>query len=202
MKLICIENNFAAYNKYAGFALNTTEAPAIHLLPDTSLLKDGRPFFVPDAAVPCTVGLQLAVRISRLGRSIGTRFAVRYYDAATVAATFTARARFDELRQRGFPWAEAKAFEGSVAIGAWQPVDGALPERLSLAAGEFGLIAGQTADMLRPADEIIARVSRLMTLRQGDILLLGSMGAEISAQPDTRVTGTMDGTEVLRFNIK
>lgn len=202
MKLICIENNFAAYNKYAGFALTRTETPAICILPDTSLLKDSRPFFVPDAAVPCTVGLQLAIRISRLGRSIGARFAERYYDAATVAATFTARELFGKLRKAGFPWTGAKAFEGSVAVGAWKPLESGLPQRLSLKVGDRGTISGRTAEMLRPVGEIVACVSRMMTLRQGDILLLGPMDAEIPAEPDTHVSGIMENEEVLHFNIK
>lgn len=201
MKLICVENNFSAYNKFAGFTSAHTETPAFYVLPDTSLLKDSRPFFVPNFAMPCSIGLQLAIRISRLGRSIGSRFANRYYDATTVAATFTARKHFDRLREQGLPWTEAKAFEGSIAIGTWQPLE-VFPQKLFLNIGEHNIIEGVIADMLYPIDNIIFHISRIMTLRQGDILLLGSMNKEFFIQPDTHISGTMDNTEVLHFNIK
>ena len=84
------------YNNYPDFSLDKEELD-VCVLPDTTLLKDGKPLFVPDFATTCCVQGHLVVRICRLGRSISERFAHRYYDAITVGATFSAENLRKEL---------------------------------------------------------------------------------------------------------
>ena len=91
MNIFVIHNNYpSAYNKTDADAF-IIEKPVIYTLTDTALTKDGKPFFIPDFASPCTFQMSLVLRISRLGRSISPRFAHRYYDALTVGVMFTVR---------------------------------------------------------------------------------------------------------------
>lgn len=59
--------------------------------PDSALLKDSKPFFIPDFSQQVDYETELVVRINRLGKNIAPRFASRYYDAVTVGIDFTAR---------------------------------------------------------------------------------------------------------------
>lgn len=72
--------------------------------PDSAILKDGKPFFIPDFSNEVHYETELVVRINRLGKNISPRFASRYYDALTVGIDFTARdlqRKFREAAIRG-----------------------------------------------------------------------------------------------------
>ena len=47
MKIIAVGMNYAAHNKELHHSLELSE-PTIFMKSDSSLLKDGKPFFIPD----------------------------------------------------------------------------------------------------------------------------------------------------------
>lgn len=72
--------------------------------PDSAILKDGKPFFIPDFSNEVHYETEVVVRICRLGKNIAPRFAHRYYDAVTVGIDFTARDLQRKFREAGNPW--------------------------------------------------------------------------------------------------
>ena len=80
------------------------EEPVIFMKPDSALLKDSKPFFIPDFCRQVDYETELVVRICRLGKNISERFAHRYYDAVTVGIDFTARDLQRRFRSEGKPW--------------------------------------------------------------------------------------------------
>ena len=90
MKIIAVGMNYAQHNKELGHTQVNTE-PVIFMKPDSAILKDGKPFFIPDFSKEIHYETELVVRINRLGKNIAPRFANRYYDAVTVGIDFTAR---------------------------------------------------------------------------------------------------------------
>ena len=90
MKILAVGMNYAKHNKELGGTLYQPEEPVIFAKPDSALLKDGKPFFIPDFTKQCDYEVELVVRICRLGKNISPRFAHRYYDAVTVGIDFTA----------------------------------------------------------------------------------------------------------------
>ena len=205
MKIFSIINNYPKGNKTAENALSVLRQPSFVTLPDTTLTTSNRPFFIPDFAEPCTVSVQLAVRIGRLGRCISPRFAHRYCDAATVAAVFVAQGLLQGLQAAALPWDAACAFDGCVALGRFAP----LPET-GLDAASCSLdIDGETvqnfnaAEAITAIDGLIAHVSRFCTLRQGDILLTGSpMAGQTTVGIGSRLTARLNGEALLDFNVK
>ena len=89
MKIIAVGMNYAQHNKELGHTQVNTE-PVIFMKPDSAILKDGKPFFIPDFSKEIHYETELVVRINRLGKNIAPRFANRYYDAVTVGIDFTA----------------------------------------------------------------------------------------------------------------
>ena len=83
MKIIAVGMNYAQHNKELGHTQVNTE-PVIFMKPDSAILKDGKPFFIPDFSKEIHYETELVVRINRLGKNIAPRFANRYYDAVTV----------------------------------------------------------------------------------------------------------------------
>ena len=83
MKIIAVGMNYAQHNKELGHTQVNRE-PVIFMKPDSAILKDGKPFFVPDFSAEVHYETEVVVRICRLGKNIAPRFAHRYYDAVTV----------------------------------------------------------------------------------------------------------------------
>ena len=122
MKIIAVGMNYAAHNKELHHTLEQKE-PVIFMKPDSSLLKDGKPFFIPDFSSEIHYETEIVVRINRLGKSIAERFAHRYYDEITVGIDFTARDLQNRLREKGMPWEISKAFDNSAVVGTFVPVE-------------------------------------------------------------------------------
>ena len=91
MKILAVGMNYAKHNKELDGTLYKPEEPVIFAKPDSALLKDGKPFFIPDFTKQCDYETELVIRICRLGKNIAPRFAYRYYDAVTVGIDFTTR---------------------------------------------------------------------------------------------------------------
>lgn len=205
MKIFVIPNNYALYNKTSTDALYKTEQPIVYTKADSALLKDKKPFFVPDWSKDVDAEVQLVVRICRLGKSVPERFAHRYYDALTVGVSFTTRDILRQLIATGQPWEMATGFDSSAAIGEWIAKDkfrDAQALHFSLDIGNDKVQEGRSSDMLHSIDSLIAYVSRFYTLKTGDILFTGSPISPIPIHVDDHLTGYVEDRKVLEFNCK
>ena len=114
MKIICIGRNFADHAEELGN--DKPSSPVIFLKPDTALLRNNDPFFLPDFSKEIHHEIELVIKITRLGKNIQPKFAHKYYDEIGLGVDFTARDVQFELREKGLPWEKAKAFDSSAAI--------------------------------------------------------------------------------------
>ncbi len=197
--------NYIQHNKELDGTLYKPEEPVIFIKPDSALLKDGKPFFIPDWMGRIDYETELVVRICRLGKNVPERFAHRYYDAVTVGIDFTARDVQKRLRDARLSWDLCKGFDGSAVIGEWVDKD----MFRDIQALHFHLdINGKTvqegcsSDMLFRIDEIIAYVSRYFTLKTGDLLFTGTPSGIGPVSIDDHLTGFIEDRKVLEFNCK
>ena len=205
MKIFAIGMNYIQHNKELDGALYKPEEPVIFTKADSALLKDGKPFFVPDFMGQIDYETEIVVRICRLGKSIPARFAHRYYDAVTVGIDFTARDMQRKARAEGRPWDICKGFDGSAAIGEWVDVS----KFRDIQAIHFHLDIngktvqeGCTSDMLFKVDEIIEYISRFYTLKTGDILYTGTPAGIGAVSIADHLEGWIEDRKVLEFNCK
>lgn len=205
MKIFAVGLNYPQHNKELNETLYKGEVPVIFTKADSSLLKDGKPFFVPDDIGRIDYETEIVVRICRLGKAIPARFAHRYYDAVTVGIDFTARELQAELRKKGLPWEMCKGFDGAAAIGEWVSVE----KFRDVQALQFHLDIngktvqeGRTSDMLFKIDEIIEYISKYFTLKTGDIIYTGTPVGVGPVNIDDHLTGYIEDRKVLEFNIK
>ena len=215
MKIFAVGMNYIQHNKELDGALYKPESPVIFTKADSALLKDHKPFFIPDWSEQVDYETEVVVRICRLGKSIPERFAHRYYDAVTVGIDFTARDLQREARQKGLPWEICKGFDGSAVIGEWVAKDKfldvqALHFHLDIQtaedrqAGRAGRTVqeGCTSDMLYRVDELIAYISRYFTLKTGDLLFTGTPVGVGQVHIDDHLVGWLEERKVLEFNCK
>ena len=205
MKIFAIGMNYAMHNKELHGTLLKPDEPVIFLKADSSLLKDHKPFFIPDHLGRIEYETEMVVRICKLGKTVPVRFAPRYYDAVTVGIDFTARELQQRLSQKGQPWDLSKGFDGAACLGEWVPKE----KFLDIQALHFHLDIngktvqqGCTADMLYRVDEIISYISRFYTLKTGDILYTGTPAGVGPVHVDDHLEGYLEDRKVLEVNCK
>lgn len=205
MKIFAVGMNYALHNKELHGTLFKPEKPVIFTKADSALLKDGKPFFVPDWSDRVDYETEFVVRICRLGKGIPARFAHRYYDAVTVGIDFTARDWQEKARQNGWPWEICKGFDGSAVIGEW--VD--MQKFRDIQALHFHLDVngktvqeGCTSDMLYKVDELIAYISTFFTLKTGDLLYTGTPVGVGPVKVNDHLQGWLEDRQVLDFYAK
>lgn len=205
MKIFAVAMNYIEHNKELDGTLYKPEEPIIFTKADSAILKDGKPFFVPDFMGRIDYETELVVRISRLGKSISRRFAHRYYDAVTVGIDFTARDLQKKLRETGSPWDVCKSFDGAATIGKWVNVEKfkdiqALHFHLNINGNTVQ--EGSTSDMLYRVDEIIEHISKYFTLKTGDIIYTGTPAGVGSVHENDHIEGYIEDRKLLDFNCK
>ena len=205
MKIFAVGMNYALHNKELDGALYKPEAPVIFTKADSALLKDGKPFFIPDWSERVDYEAELVVRICRLGKGIPARFAHRYYDAVTVGVDFTARDWQEKARAKGLPWEICKGFDGSAVIGQWvekEKFRDVQALQFHLDINGTTVQQGCTSDMLYKIDELIAYISTYFTLKTGDLLYTGTPVGVGPVKIDDHPEGWVEDRKVLDFNCK
>ena len=204
MKIIAVGMNYAAHNKELNHTLTLSE-PTIFMKADSSLLKDGKPFFIPDFTQELHHEAEIVVRIDRLGKNIAERFAHRYYHEVTVGIDFTARDLQNRLREKGLPWEISKSFDHSAVVGTFVPLEEVgdihhLPFHLDI-NGELRQ-AGNTENMLFNVDRIIAYVSQFFTLKMGDLIYTGTPAGVGPVQIGDHLQGYIGDRKLLDFYVR
>jgi len=204
MKVIGVGMNYDAHNKELNHTLKL-EDPVLFLKADSAVLKDGKPFFIPDFSNQIDYETELVVRIDRLGKNIAERFAYRYYSEVTVGIDFTARDLQQKLRAKGLPWSICKSFDNSAVIGDFIPVDRAgdinrIPFHLDI--NEKIVQKGNTREMLFTVDQIIAYASRFFTLKMGDLIFTGTPQGVGPVKIDDHLQGYIAEQKLLDFHVR
>lgn len=205
MKIFAVGQNYFEHNKSLKASLSKTETPVIFIKPDSALLKDHKPFFIPDGLGRIEYEAEVVVRICRLGKSIPERFAHRYYDAATVGIDFTARDLQSKLKAQGRPWELAKGFDGAAVIGEWiekEKFHDLQQLQFHLDINGTKVQQGYTGDMFYKIDEIISYISQYFTLKTGDLLYTGCPAACAQVHIDDHLEGYLEERKVLDFYCK
>ena len=205
MKIFAVGMNYVGYNKSLNEPLLKQDDPVIFTKADSSLLKDRKPFFIPDELGTIEYEAEVVVRVCRLGKSISERFASRYYDAVTVGIDFTARDLLRKLSQQGLPWDMSKSFDGAAALGEWVSKDKFLDiQRLRFHLDVNGETKqeGCTSDMIYKVDEIISYISRFFTLKTGDLIYTGCPTSGFPVHINDRLEGYIEERKVLDLHCK
>ncbi len=204
MKIIAVGMNYEAHNKELNHSLELAE-PTIFMKSDSSLLKEGKPFFIPDFSSEIHYETEIVIRINRLGKNIAERFAHRYYDEVTVGIDFTARDLQTKLRSQGLPWELSKAFDNSAATGTFIPLAEVgdinnIPFHLEINGKKVQ--EGNTANMLFNVDKIIAYVSRFFTLKIGDLIYTGTPVGVGEVHINDHLQGYIGDRKLLDFYVR
>lgn len=182
------------------------EEPVIFMKPDSALLRNNDPFYIPDFSNDLHFECELIVRINRLGKNIEKQFANRYFDEIGLGIDFTARDVQNKLREKGLPWEKAKGFDRSAVISNDFIAKDQLPDlnaiKFQLKKNGEVVQDGDSAYMLFPIDEIISQVSKYFTLKIGDLIYTGTPAGVGPVAIGDRLEGFLEGEKMFDFEVK
>lgn len=204
MKIFAIGLNYDSHNKEMKRDFEA-ENPVIFMKPDTALIRNGNPFFIPDFSQRIEYETEIVVKISRLGKSISEKFAHRYYDEITVGIDFTARDLQLEQKNLGLPWEISKSFDGSAPIGDFiskEEVDDINNIDFHLDINGNTVQRGNSGDMIYSIDKIISYLSNFFTLKIGDLIFTGTPAGVGTVSIDDNLQGFIGEKKLLDFKIK
>lgn len=191
MKLINIINSYT----------NVGDAPRFYLKADTALLRNNDAFYIPNNVGRIIAEPHIVLRVARLAKCLGERFAARCIDGVMGGVTFTAIDRLEEARREGLPWDAAVGFDHSSALSLDTLSRDAMLEGATLYINNEEQLRLTIADMRFTPDHIISQISEAMTLRIGDLIYLGSPRSfEVKAGDNLRLT--IGEQTLLNFDIK
>lgn len=202
MKIICIGRNYAKHIEE--LANERPTDPVVFLKPDSAILPNKMPFFIPPFADEIHYEVEVLVKINKVGKYIDKKFAHKYYDEIGLGIDFTDRAMQSKLKAKGLPWEKAKGFDGSAVVGEFYPKGQFDLENIKfqLHKNEDLVQDGESKAMLWKIDELIAYVSQYFTLKKGDLIFTGTPAGVGSVKPEDVLIGSLNGQENFRVKIK
>lgn len=203
MKIICVGLNYKKHALEMGWTVPAV--PVVFLKPDSAILKNNKPFFLPGFSDNIHYEVEVVIKICKLGKGISARFAPRYYDEVTLGIDITARDLQSRQTSAGMPWEICKSFDGSAPIGKFIPVSdfkdmGDVGFRLE----KNGIVVQEsnTSDMIFGFNAIIEYVSKFFTLKTGDLIFTGTPPGVGQLHKNDNLVAYLDDKPVLDFYIK
>lgn len=145
-----------------------------------SLVGPGEPLLLHAAGSFPDVELELAAVIGQRGKHIAASDAYAHVAGYTIALDMGYRDLQYPEGATTADWVMGKGFDSTMAVGPWvvpkEEVGDPYPLRMELKVGSEVRQAGDTNDYLFRLPEIIAHLSRGITLEPGDVISLGTLG--------------------------
>lgn len=203
MKIICIGKNYAEHVKE--MKGKVPKEPLFFMKPDTALIKDNQPFYIPDFSNELHHEVEIVLKISKNGKYIDEKFALNYFEEIGIGIDFTARDIQAECKQKGLPWEKAKAFDGSAPIGKFINKN----NFKNLSAIEFHLDInqktvqhGNTKDLIFSFAKIISYISKFVTLKTGDLIYTGTPEGVGAVKAGDKLSAFIGEEKLLEFEVR
>jgi len=204
MKIICIGKNYLKHVKE--FDGKVPEELCFFLKPDTALLKDNEPFYHPDFSKEVHHEVEIVVKIDKVGKNIQKQFAHKYYSEIGIGIDFTARDLQWKLKEQGLPWEKSKAFDCSAPVGKKFISVSSIVDinniNFHLDINGKTVQKGNTSDMMFKIDDIIAEVSKYITLKTGDLIYTGTPEGVSPVKIGDNLKAYFEEDCLLNFDIK
>jgi 2-keto-4-pentenoate hydratase/2-oxohepta-3-ene-1,7-dioic acid hydratase in catechol pathway len=174
-KIICLART---YQKHAQ-EMNTdvTNDPILFLKPESSIIFNNDSILIPAMSSCVHHEVELGVVIGKNGKNISKSDAMNHVLGYLIALDITARDLQSVAKKNGLPWSIAKGFD------TFAPISDIIlkksitnPHNLELTLKVNGKIQqkSNTKYMLFSIEQIIEFISRIMTLKKGDLILTGT----------------------------
>lgn len=195
-KVIGLALNYADHAKELG--VPEPLAPVLFFKPPNTFVGHRAPVIYPKGAQYVHYEIELAVVIGRRARRVKAEQALDYVKGYTIANDVTVR---DYITNYYRPPVKAKGWDSFGPLGPWlaDKEDVPDPGAVGLRVYVNGQLRqeGNTRDLIRPCEELIAYITAFMTLEENDIILTGTPRGISPVHPGDVMRLEIDGIGVL-----
>jgi acylpyruvate hydrolase len=173
-KIICVGLNYLDHVGETGRQL--PEYPVLFAKFAETLTGPCDPIVLPPESAQVDYEGEMAVVIGRAGRRIAVKDATRHIAGYTIANDVTMR----DYQYKTHQWLQGKVWEASTPLGPWlvtpDEVGDAQALDISLTLNGEVLQRASTEQLMFDVPTLVSRVSELVTLIPGDVILTGTPG--------------------------
>jgi 2-keto-4-pentenoate hydratase/2-oxohepta-3-ene-1,7-dioic acid hydratase in catechol pathway len=170
-KIVCVGRNYKAHASELGNEV--PKEPLLFFKPPSSILDPDGAIEIPPTSIAERIDheAELGVVIGRRARRVSAADAAEIVFGCTLVGDITAR----DLQKKDGQWTRAKGMDTFCPVGP-VVVTGLDWSALEITCRVNGDVRqrGSTSDLIFPIPELIAYVSRVMTLEPGDLLVTGT----------------------------
>jgi 2-keto-4-pentenoate hydratase/2-oxohepta-3-ene-1,7-dioic acid hydratase in catechol pathway len=195
-KIVCVGRNYAAHARELGN--DVPERPLLFLKPPSAVVRDGAAIVLPADSTRVEHEGEIAVII---GRTLRHAAAADTLDAvAGFAALNDVTAR--DLQRLDVQFTRSKGFDTFCPVGAMGTVDDW--RTLEVICRVNGAVRqhGRAADMVFGVPDLLAYISRIMTLEPGDIVATGTPEGVGPLAPGDTVEVEVPGVSIVRNTVE
>jgi acylpyruvate hydrolase len=189
-KIICVGLNYRSHAVETG--LEIPEYPALFAKYSRSLIGPRDAISLPPDSALVDWEAELCVVVGSTVRRAGAEEAERAIAGYTVANDISMR----DWQRRTSEWLQGKTFEGSTPVGpalvTADEIDDPGALRLWCEVNDERMQEASTEDLIFPPAELVAYISRLITLCPGDLILTGTPGGIGARQQPPRFLTAKD----------
>lgn len=193
-RVYCVGRNYAEHIREMGN--DEREPPFFFSKPADAVVTNGAAIAYPPQTDDFHHEIELVVAIGKDGANIGEGEALDHVFGYAAGIDMTRRDVQALAKKAGRPWTMAKGFDQSAPIGTiaraseiGHPARGAIS--LSVNGGERQ--RGDLADQIWSVPETIAFLSRLVTLRAGDLIMTGTPAGVSAVRRRDVLEGQIEG---------
>ena len=202
-RIFCVGRNYADHAREMGHDPER-EPPFFFSKPADALLADGRDLPYPPQTSDLHYEAELVVALGAGGANIAEAEAQRLIWGYAAGNDFTRRDLQAEAKKLGRPWDLAKGFDHSAACGVLHPASltGVLNHgAITSFVNDELRQSGDLSQMIWSVPEVIAALSRSVTLAAGDLIFTGTPAGVGSIQAGDLVRVEIAGLSALSTRI-
>jgi len=173
--IFCVGQNYADHAKEMGGV--PQKEPIIFLKPTSAIIENEQNIVIPKMSTNVHHEVELTVLIGKQGKNIPQSDAMNYVAGYGVGLDMTMRDKQSEAKKAGNPWAVAKGFDTSAALSPFIEASKiSNPQDLEITLTVNGTLRqhSNTKNMIYTIDVLIAYLSSVFTLEEGDIIYTGT----------------------------
>lgn len=202
-RIYCVGRNYAEHAKEMG-SDPTREPPFFFCKPADAIIADTLPVPYPPRTQNFHHEVELVLALHRGGKNLTLEAAAGCIYGYGIGIDWTRRDLQNDAKKTGRPWDTGKAFDASATLGPihlhsvvgklgsgkiWLSVNGELRQQ------------GDLADLIWNNAEIIAELSTLFELRQGDLIYTGTPAGVAAVVRGDRLEAGIDGLGSIQLAI-
>lgn len=173
--IFCVGQNYAKHAKEMGG--DAPKEPIIFLKPTSAVIQNGENIVLPKMSLNVHHEVELTVLIGKRGKDIPLADALNHVAGYGVGLDMTMRDKQSEAKKGGNPWTIAKGFDTSAPLSPFLDASKVVdPHNVNISLKVNGIERQQTntSNMIFKVDVLIAFLSSIFTLEEGDIIYTGT----------------------------